>query len=177
MAVGSVIGKTLNLGYPGTVSRSADAIIENRPVRSTDTTNINFGAAVVLNSDNTYSLFGASNTAADFAGVAVREVKQSTDYLLSSQGGYYAPGQPCDVLERGSVTVTCTEGTPAAGGPVYIVTVAGSGAVSQVGDFVATSTPAGTGSTAVELTNAQWKTGNLDANNTAEITITSRNKA
>ncbi|WP_206922970.1 structural cement protein Gp24 [Alicyclobacillus suci] len=169
-----VIGKTLNLGYPGTVSRLADAIIENRPVRSTDTTPISFGAPVVLNSDNTYSAFGASSTAADFAGIAVREVVQGTNYLNSYTTGSYAPGHPCDVLQRGSCTVTCTEGTPQAGAPVYIVTVAGDGAVSEVGNFVATATPAGTGSTAVELTGVVWKTGALDSSNTAELTILSR---
>lgn len=173
-----VIGKTLNLGYPGTVSRLADAIIENRPVDASATNGIAFGTPVVINSaNNTYEPFGASNVAADFAGIAVREVKQGTDYLNSFADGVYSVQQPCDVLQRGSVTVTCTEGTPTAGGPVYIVTVAGTGAVSAVGDLVATATPAGTSSAAVELTNAQWKTGNIDANNTAELTILSRNKA
>lgn len=172
---GYVVGQQLDYGYPGTVSRLADAIITNRAVRSTDTANINFGDPVVLNSDNTYSKFGSSNTAADFAGVAVREVKQSTQYFAAT--GDYEPGQPCDVLERGSVTVTCTEGTPTAGGPVYVVTVAGTGAISAVGNFVATATPAGTGSTAVQITNAQWKTGQVDSNNVAELTILSRNKA
>lgn len=174
------IGKTLNLGYPGTVSRLADAIIENRPVKSTDTVNIDFGGVVVLNSDDTYSAFGGSNTAAEVAGIAVREVKQGTDYLNSYANGYYAPSQPCDVLQRGSVTVTCEEGTPSAGGAVYVVTaVATSGGVAStaVGSLIATSAPAGTGGTAVKLSNMQWKTGKIDANNTAELTILSRNLA
>ncbi len=173
---GFVVGKTLNNGYPGNISRSADAIITNRPVRSTDTASIPFGAPVVLNGNNTYSLFGASNVAADFAGVAIREVQQATTYFPAT-GGSYAPGQPCDVAERGSLTVNCTEGTPASGGAVYIVTVAGTGAVSAVGDFIAIATPAGTSSAAVEVTNAQWKSVGVDANGVAELTILSRNKA
>lgn len=175
---GTVIGKSLNYGYPGSVSRSADAIITNRPVKSSDTNHIPFGAPVILNSDNTYSLAGASVTMSNFAGIAVREVKQSTSYITTGQGqADYAPGDPCDVIERGSVTVTCTEGTPTAGGAVYIVTAVGAGSVSAVGNFVATATPAGTGATAVQITNAQWKTGKIDANNTAELTLLTRNKA
>lgn len=167
-----VIGKTLSLGYPGTVSRLADAIIENRPVDASATNGINFGAPVVLNAaNNTYEPFGASNTASQFAGIAVREVVQGTNYLNSYSTGNYAAQHPCDVIQRGSVTVTCTEGTPTAGGAVYVVTTAGS--VSPVGAFTATATPAGSG-VAVELTGVQWKTGAMDANNTAELTILSR---
>lgn len=171
---GFVVGKTLNYGFPGNVARSADTIITNRVVRPTDTVNINFGDPVVLNSDNTYSKFGATNTAADFAGVAIREVKQSTDYLLSNTGGYYAPGQPCDVIERGAVTVTCNVGTPTAGGPVYIRIAANpSIPTGVVGGFEA----AADGTNTIQLTNAQWKTGKMDANNTAELQILTRNKA
>ncbi|SFU70994.1 structural cement protein Gp24 [Alicyclobacillus macrosporangiidus] len=172
---GSVVGKTLNLGYPGNVSRSADAVIVNRPVRSTDSNPIPFGAPVVLNSDNTYSLFGATNTAADFAGVAIREVKQATSYLSQPYGQtQYNPGDPCDVIERGSVTVTCNVGTPVAGGPVYIRVAANASIPNGVvGGFEA----AADGTNTVQLTNVQWKTGKIDANNTAEITILSRNKA
>lgn len=169
---GSVIGKQLNNGYPGSVSRLADAIIANRPVKSTDTVNVEFGDPVVLNSDNTYSKFGASSTVAEFAGVAVREVKQSTSYF--SAQGQYEPGYPADVLERGSVTVTCQNGTPTAGGPVYIrILVNATYPNAVVGGYeaVADST------NSLLLTNAQWKTGNLDSNNVAELTLLTRNKA
>ena len=171
---GFAIGKTLNFGYPGNVSRSADAIIVNRPVQSTDTNPIPFGSPVVLNGNNTYSLFGASNTAAQFAGVAIREVKQATSYLSQPYGQtQYNPGDPCDVIERGSVTVTCNVGTPTAGGPVYI-RVALNSSIPQgvIGGFEA----AADGTNTVELTNVVWKTGLMDANNTAEITILTRNK-
>lgn len=166
------IGKTLNLGYPGTVSRLADAIIENRPVDSTATNGINFGAPVTLSAaNNTWLPWTSSNTAAQFAGIAVREVVQGTNYLSSYSTGNYAADHACDVIQRGSVTVTCTEGTPTAGGAVYVVTTAGS--VSPTGSFTATSTIAGSGA-AVQLTGVQWKTGAIDGNNTAELTILSR---
>ncbi|WP_419877680.1 structural cement protein Gp24 [Brevibacillus centrosporus] len=167
---GKVIGKSLNLGYAGTVSRSADAIISSRMVKEADTDPINFGEAVVLNGDNTFSKFGAGGTAVTFAGVAVREVKQTTDYFASQ--GYYSPGQPCDVIERGSVTVVCNVGTPTAGGDVY-VRVAANAAIPTgvIGGFEA----AADGANTVKLTGVKWKTGKLDPNKVAEITILSRN--
>lgn len=166
---GFVVGKSLNLGYPGNVSRSADAIITARVVSPDDAAAIPFGSPVVLNTDNTYSLFGASSTAATFAGVAVREVKQSTDYF--SANGSYSPGQVCDVIERGSVTVVCNVGTPTAGGKVYVrITANGSIPAGVVGGFEAAADSTNT----VEITNARWKTGKIDANNVAEITILTR---
>jgi len=167
---GFAVGKALNLGYPGSVSRSADAIITNRLVRETDTENINFGDAVVLNSDNTYSKFGSGGTAATFAGIAVREVKQSTDYFAAQ--GFYRPGEPCDVIVRGSVTVFCNVGTPTAGGDVY-VRVAENPAVPDgvVGGFEA----AADGANTVKLPGVKWKTDKIDANKVAEVTILQRN--
>lgn len=44
---GSVIGKVLNLGYIGKISRDADAIVINRIV-SGESEAIDFGAAVFL---------------------------------------------------------------------------------------------------------------------------------
>lgn len=245
---GSVIGKQMNNGYPGTVSRLADAIIANRSVRPTDANNINFGDPVVLNTDNTYSKFcagvtslttalvsgtsyttlavaaltapvyigdsvlvgsgattqvvtartgaviGATSIDVDsfaanaayavgvsvvafnnfmqFAGVAVREVKQSTSYFTSQ--GDYEPGQPCDVLERGSVTVNCNHGTPTARGQVYVRVIFNNAYPNApVGGFEAVSD----GTNTIQITNAQWKTGNLDSNGVAELTILTRNNA
>jgi hypothetical protein len=168
---GTVIGKSLNLGYPGSVSRSADAIIDNRVVRPTDTANIPFGSPAVLNADNTYSAFGAGSTAALFAGIAVRNVKQGTVYGTNVQG-FYAPADACDVLGRGSVTVTCSVGTPTAGGPVYIRTVLnGAIPLGIVGGYEV----AADGTNSVLITNAKWTTGKLDANRTAEVTVIQRN--
>lgn len=246
---GFAVGKTLNYGYPGTVSRSADAIIENRFVRDADTTNINFGSAVALNSDNTYSAWdgfsttlstaltsgtaytsisvpalasaveigdqvvlsmGASNqtlsvtaaaavgatsitvasftanaayststvvivsnAATQFAGIAVREVKTNLTYVTNASG-YYEPGKPCDVLERGSATIQVNNGTPTANGNVY-VRIATNASIPNgvIGGFEA----AADGVNTVLLSNVKFKTGLIDANNVAEVTLLTRNLA
>jgi len=167
---GQAVGISMNYGYPGNFARNGDCIIVNRFVKSTDTANINFGDPVVLNSDNTYSKFGASNTADQFAGVAVREVKQSADYYNPT--GSYKPGQPCDVIERGSVSVVCNVGTPTAGGPVYIRIAANASIpAGVVGGFEA----APDGANTILLTNCKWATGQKDSNNVTELTILTRN--
>lgn len=160
-------GSTITLGSQ-TATLSADAYAGATTVSIVSlTASATYASGTAINIVNTFG---------QFAGIAVREVKQSTQYLTSATGDYTA-SQPCDVLQRGSVVVTVTEGTPYSGGPVYVVTYAGSGAISAVGNFVATSTPAGTGSTAVLISNAEWTTGQVDSNNVAELALTNRNKA
>lgn len=167
---GNVIGKAMNLGFAGNISRSSDAIISNRLVKSSDSASVNFGDPVVLNSDNTFSKFGAAGTAAAFAGIAVREIKQAADYY--NQIPAYAPGQPCDVAERGNITVVCNVGTPTAGGDVYVrVTANGAIPAGVVGGFEAAADSTNT----IKLTNVKWKTGKIDANKVAEVTIIVRN--
>jgi hypothetical protein len=165
---GSSIGKILNLGYPGTISRQVDAIITNRPVSGDS---VAFGDPVILNTDNTYSKFGASNVPADFAGIAIREVKQSTDYYPTT--GSYSDGDPCDVISRGSVAVLCNVGTPTAGGKVYLRIVANEAIpAGVVGGFEAAADSTNT----IELTNCKFTTGDLDTNKVAEISILTRNR-
>lgn len=166
---GQAIGIQMQYGYPGTFARNGDCIIGNRPVKGSDTVGPNFGEPVVLNADNTFSKFGSAGTAATFAGVAVREVKQTTDYLGSS--GQYLPGQPCDVIERGNVSVVCNVGTPTAGGDVYVrITANESIPAGVVGGFEA----AADGANTVKLTNAKWATGLKDSNNVTELSILNR---
>ncbi len=169
---GFTVGKQLNNGYAGNVSRSGVSIITNRAVQSTDTAAIPFGSPVVLNSNNTYSLLGATGTFAEFAGVAIREVQQATTYFPAS-GGSYQPGQPCDVIELGSVTVVCQLGTPTAGGAVYIRTALNSSYPNAVvGGFEAQAD----GTNSFLVTNAKWTTGYVDANSIAELTLITRNQ-
>lgn len=163
---GKVIGKHMNLGYAGKISRDADVIVENRMVKL-ETADIAFGKGVILNTNNTYELFGATGTAAAFAGIAIAGVKQATDYY--SNEVVYKAGQGCDVLVRGSATIVCAVGTPAAGGKVYIRVTADTG--KYVGDWEATSDGAKT----IEITNARWTTGYLDVNKVAEVTLVERN--
>lgn len=176
MCPGGVIGISMNNGFPGSYSRNGDCVIANRLVKPTDLTGPDFGEAVVLNDDNTYTgvkafiTAGGAMTAAKFAGVAVREVKQATAYAAAAVGNYGA-GQPCDVLQRGSIVVTCNVGTPKSGATVYL-RIAANGAIPAgiVGGYEA----AADGGNTVALTNVQWSTGVKDANGVAEITILQR---
>lgn len=181
---GAVIGKSLSLGWAGKVSRNPMNKIGSKFVKSildgsgAETLSaIPFGFAVVLNVDNTISKFGQAGAgvtaaaAAAFAGIAVAEVKQGMTYAVGANvsAGSYEPNAMCDRLEVGTATVFCKEGTPTAGGKVYIMTVAGSAAA--VGEFVATDSPAGAGATAVELPNCKWTTGKQDTTGITELTI------
>ncbi|MBX4259743.1 gp53 minor capsid family protein [Clostridium estertheticum] len=181
---GTVIGKSLNLGYAGKVSRNPGNKINSRAVKSILDGNlvetqvpILFGATVVTNADNTYSAFGATGTGvstgvvANFGGIAVSEVKQAMTYGYGANvgSGQFEPNTACDVLQVGTATVFCKEGTPVANGLVYIVTVAGT--TAPLGALVATATPAGSGATAVQLTNARWVSGKMDPSGIAEIVL------
>lgn len=181
---GSVIGKNLNLGYAGKVSRNPGNKINSRAVKSIldgslveTQAPILFGATVVTNADNTYSAFGATGTGvstgvvANFGGIAVSEFKQAMTYGYGANvgSGQFEPNTACDVLQVGTATVFCKEGTPVANGLVYIVTVAGT--TAPVGSLVAVATPAGEGATAVQLTNARWVSGKIDASLIAEVVL------
>lgn len=173
---GAAIGIELNLGYPGTVSRSVDTITTARRLQSKiegdkeTASPILFGEAVILNNeDNTYSKFGEGNTAKDFVGIAVREVKQTIDYYSSA--GAYLPNEIMDVLNRGSITVNCNNGTPTAGGKVFI-RIKENPAIpdGKVGQFEAIADADNT----IEIPNLKWATNKLDKNRVAEVTILTR---
>lgn len=119
---GSVIQLTMNFGYPGSYSRMPDDVVMNKPVKS-DSDPIKFGSAVILNGDNTFSAAGASLTTDNFAGIAVREVKQAI--TLNADQGSYAALDPCDVLLRGNTVIKVARGTPSAGGAVLFRLVGG----------------------------------------------------
>lgn len=173
---GKVIGIKMNTGYVGTVSASADAIIQARIAKKL----IKFGEPVVLvAAENKYLgvadsvAGGASFTATQFAGIAVREVIQANVYDPQETPGY-AADSVVDVLTRGQCTVLCQRGTPTAGGTVYVRTVANdSYPTAVVGGFEA----ADDSGKVVALTNVQWTTGNMNADKVAEVTVLTRNKA
>ena len=162
---GTVIGKTLNYGYPGQISRQGDEVSRTRPVKE-GTNNINFGAPVVVNADGTFQVMGTGHKAENFAGVAMRRVKSALEYPNQNRV-YYMPNEACDILERGSITVECVNGTPTVGGDVYVYVVAASG--HKLGEFSATADAANT----VKLTNARWGS-DKDARNVAELTLITR---
>lgn len=161
------IGKNMFHGYAGSYSRQPDSVIDTHPLSvAEDTANVTFGLGVVFDSTGAVTLPTDTSTAANFVGVAVREVKSATDYLDQSVG-QYVPGDAVPVLKRGCVNVLCQKGTPALGGAVYLRVKANSSYPNAVvGGFEAKADSTNT----VQLTNAQWK-GPADANNIAEMRI------
>lgn len=165
---GKTVGIALSKGWPGTQSRTADAIIQCR-VAAND---FAFGIAAVLNEANQWEAVTDSTTDTDIAGVIVREVVQANTYDPQSNSGYLT-GCMCDVMVRGNMVVKCQRGTPAPGQAVYVRVKANSTyADAVVGGFEATADSTNT----VQVANIEWTTGEMDANNVTEITIKSRAK-
>lgn len=159
---GTTIGISLNQGYAGAFSRTATCKIKNRIAKNEAA----FGQAAVTNSDGTAQPFGASNVAADFAGVFVREVKQATDY--TAQAAKYGANEPADILQAGTCTIVCQNGTPTANAPVYIRIATNAGLPNAViGGFEATAD----GANSVKLTNVRFVSSNIDANSLTEVDI------
>ncbi len=158
------MGKVLsvfNHGMAGAISRSVDDVVIAVPNRAQSS--LAFGVPVVLNDAGTGAVkFTSASTAADFLGVTVRSASKTPDTYGASVGSY-APGEMMDVLSRGSIIVQVKTGTPAAGGPVYIV--------KATGEFTA----AADGDNTVELTSAKFR-GAKDGKRMAEIVLLSRNK-
>ncbi|MDU4960189.1 MAG: hypothetical protein E6X17_05960 [Sporomusaceae bacterium] len=165
---GKAIGISFNHGYPGTVARLGDEISRTRPLKA-GSADIYFGDPVIINTDGTVQKFGAANTAAQFAGVAMRKTKGATQYL-SQNRAFYTGQEPVDTLERGGVSVNVYAGTPTIGGPVYIRIAANASVpAGVVGGFEAEAD----GTNTVQLTNAKWATLQ-DVNGVAELTILTR---
>jgi hypothetical protein len=173
------IGPSLNVGFPGDITRPGTDTF-SRQIQSTDANGPAFGHAVILNANNTYSdlataiAAGTTFTAALFAGIALRIVKSFTSFqavngtFQQAGVGQYVPGDFADVITRGTGAVTVQNGTPTAGGPVYVRTaVSGSLAIGGFEANVSGAAPTGT----VKLTNAFYTTGVQDANGVSEITI------
>lgn len=165
---GKAIGISMLSGYAGTQSRTADAIIQNRIAKS----NISFGHAVVLTNDNKWDNVVEGTTAAQIAGIAVREVVQANTFDPQSNPDYMVE-TPCDVMVRGNCTVKCQRGTPKSGDAVYVRVKANAAYQDAVvGGLEATADLANT----VQITNIEWTTGVMDANGMTEITIKTRAK-
>ena len=191
---GAVIPVTgLNIGFVGEVSRTADPpVIAARQASPSNLLNIMFGDPVVLLGDATGGLWqsvadfiigagtpsapsGGAFTASLFAGVAVREVKTQLGYPITPGAasiGFYRPGEMTEALERGSMTVLFHVTTGAiSGGPVYVrILLNGAIPAGVIGGFESQAD----GSNTVLLTNVVFRTGVVDANNVAEITVLNR---
>lgn len=161
-----VISATMTAGFAGSYARQPDMIVNTRPAGGSAP--IPFGAPLKYDGTNVVQM-GASAEAAQFVGVAGREIKSSLNYLEQSPGEY-APGDVVSVFQRGSIQVHCQRGTPALGGAVYVrITANGSYETAVVGGFEAEADSSNT----VQLTNAQWG-GPPDANGIAELVILTR---
>lgn len=165
---GRTIGISMNVGYPGTQSRQADAIIQNRVADGA----IAFGLAVKLTDANKWKQIGAGDTAAMVAGIAVREVVQANVYNPQSNPDYL-DGTPADVMVRGNCIVKCQKGTPKAGDAVYVRIAADEAHPEYlVGGFET----AADGAKTVQVTNIEWTTGVIDSNLACEVTVKTRAK-
>ena len=158
---GSTIGKKMNLGYLGKISRDGDALVVNRAVSNEeDSLPIKFGSPVFLNDDNTVRNWKTGDTVNKFVGIAVATVIQATEY--TKQESSYHPAKGCDILVRGSIIVELGTGTPKAGGAVYYNPTTNKFDTSE------------TSGTTIAIP-ASFTTGYLDGKGSVEITILERN--
>jgi hypothetical protein len=106
----------------------------------------------------------------------VRNVKSQLIYqtLTTTQTtlvGLYAQNELAEVLERGSITIKINNGTPVSQNPVFLRILANAGIpAGVVGGLEAVAD----GTNTVQLTNVVFRTGVLDANGVAEVTLVSR---
>lgn len=161
---GKVIGLNLNHGFAGSYARQPDLIVNTHPNKEASA-NIPFGHALMVATGGV-KLPTASITAADFAGVAGRQVQTQLSYTNQNGPGEYKPNDPVSCFQRGRINVECKVGTPALNGPVYLaISTANS---NVVGDFTATVGTLNTDT--ILLPNCKWG-GTKDANNIVELVI------
>lgn len=160
------IGAKMPHGYAGGYARQPDMIVNTHPAGA----EITFGQALQYDANKNVIPFSASGTAADFVGVASKEIKSAVSYL--DQGvGKYAAKEAVPVFMRGAVNVICQKGTPALGGAVYLRIAANTSYPNAaVGGFEAEEDKADSTVRTVKLTNCQWA-GPADANKVAEMRI------
>lgn len=158
---GKTIGLTMNHGFAGSYARQPDMIINTKPNVGTD--DIAFGAPL-MQAAGGVTFPTASLTAANFVGVAARQIQTSDNYFAQNDAGKYKQNEPVSVFQRGRINVFVASGTPALYGDVYVRTVAATG--KAIGDF---ECAADSGNN-VKLTNCQWG-GTKDANGIAELVI------
>lgn len=180
----SVIQVTgLYLGFVGNVSNEGYSLRSSRRVNPTDVNPIAFGETAVLNPNNTYSsvksFIGAAGVVAGTTpmGIAASNVNINPTYNTQgtndapTPGGVYLPGVVMDLLVQGTINVSCNNGTPTAGGSVFIRILANAGIPSGVvGGLEAVADGANT----VLYPNFKWKTGFLETDLTAQVTILTR---
>jgi hypothetical protein len=147
--------KGLYLGFVGNISNEGYSLRTARQVNPTDTLPVAFGETFVLNSNNTYSsvkqflLNGVGSfTSAVPVGIATSNVNINPTYTQTGSldvltpGGQFLPSSIMDGLVQGTINVTCYNGTPTAGGSVWIRTAYDSAiAAGVVGGLEAEADP------------------------------------
>jgi hypothetical protein len=117
-----------------------------------------------------------ANTAYQIAGIAVREVKTTLGYPVTPGTlpiGYYAPGDVMEILERGSIVVSITAGTPQRNAQVYLrLTANATYSRGAAGALEAKATDYATNQ--CPLTGIVFRTGYVDGVGQAEITLLER---
>ena len=164
---GKVIGKTLPVGFRGSVTRTPDTVISTFCNVGDDP--IQFGEPVVFDAakKGVRKIKSTDTTAAGLIGIAVRRIGQP--YSDDADGWYYKKGDTVDVLLRGSIAVEVAVTTGiAARGAVYVCNGAGSN--ENAGDIVCATAEAGH----VKLPDTVFTTGIFDNDKITEITILSR---
>ncbi len=162
------IGTAMPHGFAGSYARQPDMIVNTRPAGA----EIAFGLPLKYDANGAVIPLGAGDAAADFVGVAVREIKSAVNYL-DQNTGLYAVHDAVPVFQRGAVNVLCQKGTPKLGGAVYVRIAANANYPgAAVGGFETEADDKNT----VQLTNCQWA-GEADANKVAELRILIMQKA
>jgi hypothetical protein len=155
-------------GVPGDITRPDETNTE--PAMLIAVTSVfaqSFGIGMVYASGG-ISQVGSGTTAAQFAGVLVRQAPGISDSGDGLTGNIPNAVQVQALCVRGYVNVLCVYGTPARGGVVYLRVVATSNN-ELVGTFDATSDSSN--NVALSLTQASWASDGKDANNNAELRI------
>jgi len=166
----------MNQGFIGDLGSEGFPLRIPRPVNSTDTKNIGFGETLVLNTNNTYSsvaqFIDNSNTFTNTTPFAIAKSNVMTNLGSFPGGGgsnlspgYYSPGSAsCDALVAGgSIWVFCANGTPTAGGQVFMrVALNASIPNGVIGGLEAVADGANT--VALATDRIAWKTGIDNAN-------------
>lgn len=165
-----VIGNVMSHGPAGCYSRQPDMVIDTHPLGGDKP--VIFGTPLVYGADETVIPFGPNNTAADFVGIASREIKTATNFL-NQNVGEYQPYEATSIFKRGRINVLCNVGSPVLGGKVYVrITANANIPTGIIGGFEA----AADGSNTVELINCEWR-GSKDVNGVAELSIKTMNRA
>lgn len=166
------MGKVLNQftrGFKGEVTRAHDNVIIS--MKNVDTAPIPFGAPVFLKAANNgvQNFISGTTTEATFVGFACRVADKTPPSAgvspsdTTQNTGHFEPGEPVDILVRGSICVPCASASAKPGDALYI----------RKADSLLVNSAGSEGST-VPVPNTTIRCAR-DLNSQVEIVITKRN--